>query len=83
MGAPRPLPPLPSHPRVVGSVLDLVGDTPLFTIRSLDADAPRGLVLATTSNDGSLKIYDVINFGARWRRARCLAGPPPTTARQT
>jgi cysteine synthase A len=46
MGAPRPLPPLPSHPRVVGSVLDLVGDTPLFTIRSLDADAPRGLVLA-------------------------------------
>lgn len=40
------LPPLPDHPRVVGSYLDLIGDTPLIEIRRLDADAPRGRVLA-------------------------------------
>lgn len=40
------LPPLPSHPRVVGSVLDLIGDTPLIEIRRLEADAPRARVLA-------------------------------------
>src|SRR5262249_52716276 len=40
------LPQLPSHPRVVDGVLDLVGDTPLFEITKLDADAPRGRVLA-------------------------------------
>jgi cysteine synthase A len=37
---------LPSHPRVVDSVLDLVGDTPLFEIRRVDADRPRGRVFA-------------------------------------
>jgi cysteine synthase A len=36
--------PKPSHPLVVDSVLDLVGDTPLFEIRRLDTDAPRGRV---------------------------------------
>ena len=36
--------PPPSHPLVVDSVLDLVGDTPLFEIRRLDAEAPRGRV---------------------------------------
>jgi cysteine synthase A len=40
------LPPLPSHPRVVESVLDLVGDTPLFEIRRVDTEPPRGRVLA-------------------------------------
>ena len=40
------LPPLPDHPRVVGSFLDLVGDTPLIEIRRLERDAPRGRVLA-------------------------------------
>lgn len=39
------LPPLPDHPRVVGSYLDLIGDTPLVEIRRLDAEAPRGRVL--------------------------------------
>jgi len=34
------LPPLPDHPRVVGSFLELVGDTPLIEIRRLDRDAP-------------------------------------------
>ncbi len=38
--------PLPSHPRVVDSVLDLVGDTPLFEIRRLDVDPPRAKVWA-------------------------------------
>lgn len=36
--------PTPSHPLVVDSVLDLVGDTPLFEIRRLAAEAPRGRV---------------------------------------
>ncbi|MEP7122918.1 MAG: cysteine synthase A [Byssovorax sp.] len=34
----------PSHPLVVDSALDLVGDTPLFEIRRLDTEAPRGRV---------------------------------------
>jgi cysteine synthase A len=41
---PSHLPPLPSHPRVVDSTLDLVGDTPLFEIRRLDTERPRGRV---------------------------------------
>jgi cysteine synthase A len=36
--------PSPSHPLVVDSVLDLVGDTPLFEIRRLDTESPRGRV---------------------------------------
>jgi len=52
--APRTLPELPSHPRVVGSVLDLIGDTPLFEIRRLELGVPRGRVLckAETQNPG-------------------------------
>lgn len=46
MREPGKLPPLPSHPRVVGSVLDLVGDTPLFEVQRLDREAPRGRVFA-------------------------------------
>lgn len=52
------LPPLPSHPRVVDSILDLVGDTPLYEIRRLDADAPRGKVFAKAEHQspgGSVK----------------------------
>lgn len=40
------LPPLPSHPRVVSSVLDLVGDTPLYELRRIDSESPRGRVFA-------------------------------------
>ncbi len=40
------LPALPSHPRVVGGVLDLVGDTPLFEIRRLETGSPRARVYA-------------------------------------
>jgi cysteine synthase A len=36
--------PKPSHPLVVDSALDLVGDTPLFEIRRLDTETPRGRV---------------------------------------
>ena len=62
--SPHSLPPLPSHPRVVESVLDLVGDTPLFEIRRLDADPfdtgrpPRGRVLGKAEHHnpgGSVK----------------------------
>ncbi|WP_437827512.1 cysteine synthase A [Sorangium sp. So ce1153] len=52
------LPPLPSHPRVVDSVLDLVGDTPLFEIRRVDAATPRGRVFGKAEQHnpgGSLK----------------------------
>lgn len=40
------LPPLPSHPRVVSSVLELVGDTPLFELRRVGAEGPRARVFA-------------------------------------
>lgn len=40
------LPPLPSHPRVFGDVLELVGDTPLIELRRIDAEAARGRVFA-------------------------------------
>ncbi|WP_437275519.1 cysteine synthase A [Sorangium sp. So ce375] len=52
------LPPLPSHPRVVDSLLDLVGDTPLFEIRLVDAATPRGRVFGKAEQQnpgGSLK----------------------------
>jgi cysteine synthase A len=39
------LPPLPDHPRVVRSLLDLIGDTPLVEIRRTGAGEPRGRVL--------------------------------------
>jgi len=40
------LPPLPSHPRVVSSILDLVGDTPFYELRRIDSETPRGRVFA-------------------------------------
>src|SRR5262249_46520654 len=52
------LPSLPSHPRVVSSVLDLIGDTPLFEIRRIDTESPRGRVVAKAEMDnpgGSVK----------------------------
>ncbi|MEZ4226203.1 MAG: cysteine synthase A [Polyangiaceae bacterium] len=38
------LPPLPNHPRIVNSVLDLIGNTSLVEIRRLDADPRRARV---------------------------------------
>lgn len=55
------LPPLPSHPRVVENVLDLVGDTPLLEIRRIEAGEghpPRGRVFAKAEHynpGGSVK----------------------------
>lgn len=52
------LPPLPSHPRVMDTVLDLVGDTPLLEIRRIEADLPRGRVFGKgehLSQGGSVK----------------------------
>ncbi|WP_437596497.1 cysteine synthase A [Sorangium sp. So ce590] len=52
------LPPLPSHPRVVDSVLDLVGDTPLFEVGRVDVATPRGRVFGKAEQynpGGSLK----------------------------
>jgi cysteine synthase len=50
--------PPPNHPRVVDSVLDLVGDTPLFEIQRIERDPPRGAVLAKAEQNnpgGSVK----------------------------
>ncbi|TKC99681.1 cysteine synthase A [Polyangium fumosum] len=58
MHEPGQKPALPSHPRVVGSVLDLVGDTPLFEIQRLDTEHPRGRVFAKAEQQnpgGSVK----------------------------
>ncbi|MDI3288291.1 cysteine synthase A [Polyangium sp. 15x6] len=58
MHEPGKKPALPSHPRVVGSVLDLVGDTPLFEIQGVDVDTPRGRVFAKAEQQnpgGSVK----------------------------
>ncbi|UQA63394.1 cysteine synthase A [Polyangium aurulentum] len=55
---PHALPPLPSHPRVVSSVLDLIGDTALFELRRIDTGSPRGRVFAKAEQQnpgGSLK----------------------------
>ena len=52
------LPPLPSHPRVVASVLDLIGDTPLYELRRLDTESPRGRVFGKAEQQnpgGSVK----------------------------
>ncbi len=58
MNEPAHLPPLPSHPRVLNSVLDLVGDTPLYELVHIESDAPRGRVFAKaeqTNPGGSVK----------------------------
>jgi cysteine synthase A len=43
---PLGLPPLPSHPGVVASVLELVGDTPVFELRRIEPREGRGRVFA-------------------------------------
>jgi cysteine synthase A len=51
------LPPLPNHPSVYGSILDLVGDTPLVEIR-IHSKEPRGAVwgkLESLNPGGSVK----------------------------
>jgi cysteine synthase A len=53
----RGLPPLPSHPSVYGSILDLVGDTPLVEIR-IRSEEPRATLwgkLEAANPGGSVK----------------------------
>ena len=52
------LPPLPQHPHIYGSVLELIADTPLVEIRRLGRDAPRANVfgkLEALNPGGSVK----------------------------
>jgi cysteine synthase A len=52
------LPPLPAHPLVVGSILELIGDTPMFEIRRLAYQLPRATLFAkfeVTNPGGSVK----------------------------
>lgn len=58
------LPPLPEHPGVYGSVLELIGDTPLVEIAKLERDEPRGRVLAKMEH---------INPGGSVKDRICLA----------
>jgi cysteine synthase A len=60
----EPLPSLPAHPSVYGSVLELIGDTPLVEIRKLGRDAPRGRVLGKMEH---------INPGGSVKDRICLA----------
>jgi cysteine synthase A len=52
------LPPLPKHPHIYGSVLDLIADTPLVEVRRLGRAAPRAHVfgkLEAMNPGGSVK----------------------------
>jgi cysteine synthase A len=52
------LPPLPKHPHIYGSVLELIADTPLVEVRRLGRDAPRAHVfgkLEALNPGGSVK----------------------------
>jgi cysteine synthase A len=52
------LPPLPKHPHIYGSVLELIADTPLVEVRRLGRDAPRAHVfgkLEAMNPGGSVK----------------------------
>jgi cysteine synthase len=48
----------PPHPTIYGSVLELIGDTPLIAIRRLERESPRAVVLAKAEHmnpGGSVK----------------------------
>ena len=52
------LPPLPKHPHIYGSVLELIADTPLVEVRRLGRDTPRAHVfgkLEAMNPGGSVK----------------------------
>jgi cysteine synthase A len=58
------LPPLPAHPLVYGSVLDLVGDSPILEISRLGADSPRASLFAKS---------ELVNPGGSIKDRICLA----------
>jgi cysteine synthase A len=64
MSSEASLPPLPQHPHIYGSVLELIADTPLVEIRRLGRDAPRATVL------GKL---EALNPGGSVKDRICLA----------
>src|SRR4051812_30858330 len=52
------LPPLPGHPSIYGSIIDLISDTPLVEIRRMASEEPRGRVfgkLEAMNPGGSVK----------------------------
>jgi cysteine synthase A len=58
MSSETTLPPLPKHPHIYGSVLELIADTPLVEVRRLGRDAPRARVfgkLEAMNPGGSVK----------------------------
>jgi cysteine synthase A len=61
---PSTLPPLPAHPLVYGSILDLVGDSPIFELRRFGAGAPRATLLAKS---------ELVNPGGSVKDRICLA----------
>src|SRR4051794_5069736 len=58
------LPPLPRHPHIYGSVLDLIADTPLVEVRRLARETPRANVF------GKL---EAMNPGGRVKDRICQA----------
>jgi cysteine synthase A len=66
MSAPTPsnLPPLPAHPLVYGSILDLVGDSPIIELRRFGTDTPRATLLAKS---------ELVNPGGSVKDRICLA----------
>ena len=58
------LPPLPAHPLVYGSILDLVGDTPIVELGRFGADKPRAALLAKS---------ELVNPGGSVKDRICLA----------
>ncbi|HLV65483.1 MAG TPA: cysteine synthase family protein, partial [Polyangiaceae bacterium] len=58
------LPPLPEHPLVFSSVLDLIGDTPLIEIKNLAGGAPRARVFGK---------FEAQNPGGSVKDRICLA----------
>jgi cysteine synthase A len=61
---PSTLPPLPAHPLVYGSILDLVGDSPIFELRRFAKAEARATLLAKS---------ELVNPGGSVKDRICLA----------
>jgi cysteine synthase A len=57
------LPPLPAHPLVHGTILDLIGDSPILEIQKLAADVPRAKLFAKS---------ELVNPGGSVKDRICL-----------
>jgi cysteine synthase A len=58
------LPPLPAHPLVYGSILDLIGDSPMVELRRYRNDGPRAAIFAKS---------ELVNPGGSVKDRICLA----------